>query len=180
MSAAAQIWHRVRLLVAQGVGTLIGADVVQATVLDGETLPKVRRVEPYGLSYRPKPGCEVYMVFPGGDRAHGIALVIGDRRYQMNLVEGEVALHDDEGNYVKLGRGGVATVKAATEVVVDAPLVRTAGDLQVAGALTVAGGMAVMGGAQISGALLHDGVSVGHGHTHTTTVNGSPTSDVNR
>ena len=114
------------------------------------------------------------MVFPGGDRAHGLALVIGDRRYQMDLAEGEVALHDDEGNYVKLGRGGVATVKAATEVVADAPLVRTAGDMQVAGKLTVAGG------AEIIGVLTNGGVSVGNGHTHTTTVNGSPTSDVNR
>lgn len=180
MTLATQVWHRLRLLVAQGVGTLIGADVVQVTVLDGETLPKVKRVEPYGLSARPKPGCEVYMVFPGGDRAHGLALVIGDRRYQMDLAEGEVALHDDEGNYVKLGRGGVATVKASTEVVAVAPLVRTTGDMNVAGKLTVVGGMAVTGGAEIGGALIHDGVSVGNGHTHTTTVNGSPTSDVNR
>ncbi|WP_180131856.1 phage baseplate assembly protein [Rhodoferax sp. BLA1] len=119
-----QVWRRLQLLVAQGVGRLVGAEFVQVGVLDGETVPKARRVEPYGLSYRPKPGCQVYLVFPGGDRAEGIALVIGDKRYQMDLAEGEVALHDDEGNFVKMGRGGVVTIKASGHVNLETPSVR--------------------------------------------------------
>lgn len=100
----AQVWHRLRLMVAQGVGRIITHDRVQATVLDGETLANLRRVEPYGFSYRPKPGCETYLLFPAGDRSSGFAIVCGDKRYQLELQEGEVALHDDQGQKMHLKR----------------------------------------------------------------------------
>lgn len=102
-----QVWRRLQLLFAQGVGALIGADLVQVKVLDGETLGNVKRVEPYGFSYRPKPGCQTYLLFPSGDRSFGVAIVIGDRQYQMDLEEGEVALHDDQGQHVHLKRDGI-------------------------------------------------------------------------
>lgn len=102
-----QIWRRLQLMVAKGVGTVIGHEAIQAIVLDGETLNNIKRIEPYGLSYRPKPGCQPYLVFPGGDRSMGLALVIGDRRYQLMLEHGEVALHDDQGQKVHLKRDGI-------------------------------------------------------------------------
>ncbi len=102
-----QVWNRLQLLFAQGVGTLIGADKVQVRVLDGETLNNINRVEPYGFSYRPKPGCQSYLLFPAGDRSYGVAIVIGDRRYQLDLQEGEAALHDDQGQRVHLTRDGI-------------------------------------------------------------------------
>lgn len=130
-----QIWRRLQLLAAQGKATLVGAQTVQVQVLDGEVL-KAQRVELYGFSYRPKAGAQVYMVFPGGDRAMGLALVVGDKRYQMDLEEGEAALHDDEGNFVKMGRGGVVTIKASGHVNFETPSVR------------------------------HNGVEIGAAHTH--------------
>jgi phage gp45-like len=144
-----QIWRRLQLLAAQGKVTLVGAQTVQVQVLEGEVL-KAQRIEPYGLSYRPKAGAQVYMVFPGGDRAMGLALVVGDKRYQMELAGGEVALHDDEGNFVKLGRGGVVTIKASGHVNFETPSVR------------------------------HNGTEVGTPHTHGGVVPGSSsTSGVN-
>lgn len=130
-----QVWRRLQLLAAQGVATLVGDRVVQSRVLADE-LARAQRIEPYGLSYMPKAGAEVYLVFPAGDRAQGLALVIGDRRYQVALQAGEVALHDDEGNMVKLGRGGVITIKANAAVNIEAPQLR------------------------------HNGVNVGSTHTH--------------
>ncbi|MDT4328548.1 phage baseplate assembly protein domain-containing protein [Methylomonas sp. MS20] len=103
-----QIWNRLQLLFAQGVATLVGADKVQARVLDSEVLGNLARVEPYGFSYRPKPGAQVYLAFPAGDRSYGVALIVGDKRYQLELQAGEVALHDDIGHIVKLGRNGIA------------------------------------------------------------------------
>jgi phage gp45-like len=155
-----QIWRRLQLLAAQGKATLVGAQTVQVQVLEGEVL-KAQRVEPYGFSYRPKAGAQAYLVFPGGDRAMGLALVVGDKRYQMDLAEGEVALHDDEGNFVKLGRGGVAMVKAAGQIVLDAPTVL------VTGAVTMQTGLAV------AGALTNNGVGVGNGHRHSGVATGS-------
>lgn len=128
-----QVWNSLRLSIAQGVTTLIGADKVQVRVLDGEPLDNIDRVEPYGLSYRPKKGSRAYLFFPSGDRSYGVALVIGDKRYQMDLQEGEVALHDDEGNHVHLKRGGIIKVKASTKVVADTPIFETTGDVVIAG-----------------------------------------------
>lgn len=161
------VWNRLRLLFAHGVGTLIGADKVQARVLDGEPLNNIRRVEPYGLSYRPKPGCQTYLLFPSGDRSYGVAIVIGDKRYQMELVEGEVALHDDENNYVHIKRGGIIEVKAATKVIADVPLFETTHDVKIGGNVEILGGLKVRD------------KDVSDSHTHTSNAPGSPTSGVN-
>lgn len=168
-----QIWHRLQLLFAQGAGLLIGADKVQARVLDDETLNNIDRVEPYGFSYRPHPGCQTYLLFPSGDRSYGVAIVIGDRRYQMDLEEGEVALHDDEGNHVHIQRGGVIEVTATTKVLASTPLFEATGDVLIHGNLTV------QGGAHVTGVFQVNGKNVSDTHTHTTTTTGAPTSAVN-
>ncbi len=135
-----QIWRRLQLAIAQGVVNLVGANKVQVRVLDGEPLTNIDRVEPYGLSYRPKKGSRSYLFFPAGDRSYGVALVIGDKRYQMELQEGEVALHDDEeGSHVLLKRGGIIEAKAATKVIADTPLFETTHDAKIGGNLVVVG-----------------------------------------
>lgn len=134
-----QIWRRFQLAIAQGVVNLVGANKVQVRVLDGEPLTNIDRVESYGLSVRAKPGSRAYLFFPGGDRSYGVALIIGDKRYQMDLQEGEVALHDDEGNHVHLKRGGIIEAKAATKVIADTPLFETTHDAKIGGNLVVAG-----------------------------------------
>lgn len=188
-----QIWTRLQLLFAQGKGTLIGSDFVQVEVLDGETLNNIKRVEPYGFSYRPKPGCQSYLLFPAGDRSYGVAIVIGDRRYQLDLDQGEVALHDDEGNHVHIKRGGVIEAKAATKVIADTPLFETTQDAKIGGNLVVMGrtnsnggyygvdgGAAQMqGGLHITGDLTVNGKNVSDSHTHTSNAPGAPTSGVN-
>lgn len=188
-----QIWSRLQLMFAHGVGTLIGVDKVQVKVLDGETLNNINRVEPYGFSYRPKPGCQTYLMFPAGDRSYGVALVIGDKRYQVELVEGEVALHDDEGNWVHIKRGGIIEAKAATKVIASTPLFETTGDAKIGGSLVVAGqtqsgggyygaggGVAKMaGGLNIAGEFKVNDKDVSDGHTHTSNGPGEMTSGVN-
>lgn len=139
---------------------------VQATVLDEEDdiPPDVDRVEPYGFSYRPpRKGFQAYMVFPAGDRSHGLCLVIGDKRYQMDLQEGEVALHDDEGNHVLLKRGGVIEAKAAAKVIADTPRFETTGDAYIGGKLHALGGL------EITGTATANGKNIGDTHTHAET-----------
>ncbi|MES2181584.1 MAG: phage baseplate assembly protein [Pseudomonadota bacterium] len=102
-----QIWHRLQLLFAQGRGVRISHDKIQVYIMDGETPPNVDRVEMYGYSYRPHPGCQAYVVFPSGDRSRGFALIVGDKQYNLLLAEGEVALHDDLGQKVHLKRTGI-------------------------------------------------------------------------
>ena len=174
-----QVWNRLQLLFAQGVGTLIGADKVQVVVLDGEPLNNIKRLEPYGFSYRPKPGCETHLVFPHGDRSYGVAIVIGDKRYQMELKEGECGIHDDEGNWVHIKRGGIIEVKAATKVIAETPLFETSGDAKIGGDLTVVGKTNSSGGLNVTGDSIVNGKNTGSDHTHTTLALGAPTSEVN-
>lgn len=114
------VWARVKLIFSLGRARLIEHERVQARVFADEILPNLARVEPYGFSYRPKPDAQTYLLFPSGDRSFGVAILIGDKRYQMQLQEGEVALHDDEGNHVHLARGGNINVHAAGAITLTA------------------------------------------------------------
>lgn len=102
-----QVWNRLQLIFTQGRGMRISHDKIQVRILDEETLSNIDRIEPYGYSYRPKPGCQAYVAFPSGDRTRGFALIVGDRQYNLVLAEGEVALHDDLGQKVHLKRTGI-------------------------------------------------------------------------
>jgi len=102
-----QVWHRLQLLFAKGRGVRVGRYKIQVKILDSETPPNVDRVEPYGFNHWPLEGCQPYMAFPSGDRSYGIALIVGDNRYQIDLAQGEVALSDDLGQKVHLKRTGI-------------------------------------------------------------------------
>ncbi|MBD9362902.1 phage baseplate assembly protein domain-containing protein [Methylomonas fluvii] len=162
------IWNRLQLLFAHGVATLVGADKVQAKVLDGEVLDNLARVEPYGFSYRPQAGAQVYLAFPAGDRSYGVALIVGDKRYQLELEAGEVALHDDIGHIIKLGRNGIAIDGGGHDVTIsNAPTVKIADALEVGAGVKITGGLEV------------NGKDVSDLHTHMSTTPGTPTSAVN-
>lgn len=78
---------------------------------------QIEHVHPYGFVNVPqKPtgsgklrkAAEAFMSFMGGGRGHGVAMVVGDRRYRLYKLEGgEVALHDDQGHQVHIKRDGI-------------------------------------------------------------------------
>jgi phage baseplate assembly protein V len=87
-------------------------------LLHDEQSTEIEHIHPYGFTARPKSPseeggkkrkAEAVVIFPnGGTRSHGIALVVGDRRYRLkSMKEGEVALHDDQGQKVHLTRDGM-------------------------------------------------------------------------
>ena len=176
-----QIFRRLQLLFSVGKAVLTGRNNVQASFFDDDLSPNVRHVEPYGFSYFPNDGAEVYGLFVNGDRALGFALITGDKRYKMILQKGEVAIHDDSGNFVHIKRGGVIHVKASAKVIADTPLFEATHDAVVGGNLLVKGntqsnagfygingGMAEMnGGAKVKGGFEVNGKDVSDGHSHT-------------
>ncbi len=164
---------------AFSVGRLIlfGRETVQVQALDDEPLDYVERVEPYGFSSRPKQGAQVYLCSAGGDRGSAIAVVIGDTRYQMELSEGGVALHDDKGNFVKIDNEEItahsskkAHIKApqivfeADEITNQAAKVSNTGDVQTKGLTWANGGIGsdsgtveMQGSMHIDGSIKADG-----------------------
>lgn len=130
-------------------GTLVLANAatkmqsLQVRILDGEAKDDVEHFEPYGYTARPHPGAEVLLQFFGGDRSHGVAFMVADRRYRLlGLESGEVALYDDLGSRIVLKRGNVIEVTAATKVRLVTPLLEVTGEIKDrcdSGGLTMAG-----------------------------------------
>jgi phage gp45-like len=111
-----------RAFISISRGTIVKADdtkrwqEVEVRGELGERYKNVEHVHPYGFSATPKPpaddktheAAEAIIVFPDGSRSHPIVLAVGDRRYRLQLKgDGEVALHDDQGQQVYLARDRV-------------------------------------------------------------------------
>lgn len=118
---------RVRGMVARAIVRLVDdarqAQELQLELLAGESQDAVERFQNYGITSVPHPGAEALVVFAGGLRSHGVVLAVEDRRYRLTgLQDGEVALFDDLGNVIKLGRERI-DISAITELRVEAPKV---------------------------------------------------------
>lgn len=116
---------RVRGMVARAIVRLVddarAAQEVQLELLADESQDAVERFQNYGFTSVPHAGAEALVVFAGGLRSHGVVLAVEDRRYRLTgLEEGEVALFDDLGNVIKLGREAIA-VTAVSKLTIDAP-----------------------------------------------------------
>lgn len=118
---------RVRGMVARAIVRLVDdarqAQELQIELLSDESQDAVERFQNYGLTSVPHAGAEALVVFAGGLRSHGVVLAVEDRRYRLTgLQDGEVALFDDLGNVIKLGRERIDVI-AVTELRVEAPKV---------------------------------------------------------
>lgn len=128
---------------------------LQAELFYDDLRDDVEHFEPYGFTSEPKLGAEVLAASLAGDREHTIAFVVADRRYRVTgLKDGEVCVHDDQGQKVYLTRSGIVistgkpisvtgstvTVKADS-ITMDSPTVTCTGKMQVTGD--------IVGGAQI-------------------------------
>jgi phage gp45-like len=84
-----------------------------------EQQQSIEHVHPYGFTSVVQPpsggsngqnrtGAEGFMTFMGGGRSHGVVFCAGDRRYRLyKLQNGEVAMHDDQGQQVHFRRDGI-------------------------------------------------------------------------
>ncbi len=86
---------------------------LQVVVLADEARDDIEHFEPYGFTSRPKApadkkGAEAIVATLGGTSDLGVAIVVADRRYRVTgLEEGEVCIHDDQGQKVHLTRDGI-------------------------------------------------------------------------
>jgi phage gp45-like len=83
----------------------------------GEQQQTIEHAHPYGFSTYPKKPSMVQGVmryaaafgnYLRGNRSHGVVLQVADRRFRLyKMKEGEVALHDDQGQWIHLKRNGI-------------------------------------------------------------------------
>lgn len=168
-------------MIARGVVAMVNAGSkmqgLQLRLTAGEVKGGVEHFEPYGYTSHPLPGAEALVVFVGGDRSHGVAIVVGDRQFRLQGLEpGEVALYSDEGDTLIFKRGrkvelntGSFVVNATEQILLNAPEVRASEKLSAGGLLDA------KGGANVAGALKNNGVDVGSEHVHKENDSGGPT-----
>ncbi|RTY77176.1 phage baseplate assembly protein V [Pseudomonas marginalis] len=138
---------------------------LQLRLLAGEVKDQVEHLEPYGFTACPHAGAEALAGFIGGDRSHGVVIVVADRRFRLQgLSSGEVAMYTDEGDKLHFKRGRIIdietvtlNVKATESVNFDTPLIKTTGRIESDGD-QVAGGVS-----QINHP--HEGVQSGNGQS---------------
>lgn len=129
----APINRKISMLIARAVITAVQdskkIQELQIEALAGEVLDDNERFQNYGMSSAPLPGAEAVVIFPNGDRDHGLVIAVDDRRYRIkNLAPGEVVIYTDEGDKIHLKRGNkieITTkeliINATTKVEVNAP-----------------------------------------------------------
>ncbi|WP_067734499.1 phage baseplate assembly protein V [Novosphingobium naphthalenivorans] len=137
---------RVRNMIGRAIVRLIDdtqqAQSLQIELLADEVQDGAERLQNYGFTSHPHPGAEAVGVFPAGLRSHGIVIAVEDRRYRLTgLEQGEVAMFDDLGNVIKLGRTAIEVTAVADITVTaagDASLcVQGNADLQAGGDVSV-------------------------------------------
>lgn len=104
--------RRVQMLVSRVTVARVDDDPMmqelQVEALADETHEGIEHYQPYGLAMHPYADAEGVMLAVGGLRSHGLVICVADRRYRLTgLAEGEVALHDDQGQKVHLTRDGI-------------------------------------------------------------------------
>ncbi len=149
--------RRILLAISRAVVETIkddeGIQKIQASLLADEVQDDMERFQNYGFTSHPHKGSEGIAVFPGGDRSHGILIVVDNRQYRLKgLQEGEVALYTDEGDYIKLKRGNeieivthTLTVNATSAVQITTPSFNvTAPNSNFVGNVGIAGSLSML------------------------------------
>lgn len=105
----APLQRRVQMMLARaviaGVNDAAQAQEHQLDLLAEETHEGVEHFQGYGITSVAPAGLEAIVAFVGGLRSHGIVIGVADRKFRLKGLEtGEVALYDDQGQFILLGR----------------------------------------------------------------------------
>lgn len=109
----------VRAVVSAAVDDSTTFQTVQLDALSDETLEGLERFQNYGFTGVPEEGAEALVIFPFGNRDHGIVVAIDDRKSRMKgLNKGDVAMYTTtSGRFVKISEvDGQITVETDGEV----------------------------------------------------------------
>jgi phage baseplate assembly protein V len=157
-----------------------GIQKINGQVLAGEILDDIERFQNYGMTSVAPDNSEGVILFPLGNREHGICVSIDNRQFRLkNLAKGEVAIYTDEGDKIHFKRGNIievvggsqvkvetaeaiveaenATVNAATQADITAPIINLTGVVNVAGSLNVAGAGGAPTTMNMTGNISHTG-----------------------
>ena len=100
---------------------------LQLQVEGGEPIGDIEHFEPFGFTSGPVSGAEAVVLAFNGNGSHSVALVVDDRRYKLEVNEGEVAIFNRHGDKVHIKDDRSIAITAALKVEINAPLVECSG-----------------------------------------------------
>ncbi|WP_312773022.1 phage baseplate assembly protein V [Atlantibacter hermannii] len=130
-----QVFGLIGRAVIKSISAASKCQMVDVELLGGQPKSGIEHLEPYGFTAHAVPGSEGVVLFPDGDRSHGVVIVVADRRYRLKgLAVGEVALYDDLGQKVHLTRNGIIVDGAGKMIrFINAPVARFEMDIEATG-----------------------------------------------
>lgn len=94
--------------VLEAVNDKAKLQAVQVSVLDEELHDEAEHFQHYGFTSVALPGAEGIVLFVGGVHSHAAVIGVDDRRYRKkDLQPGEVAIYDDQGQFIHIKRDGI-------------------------------------------------------------------------
>ncbi len=126
---------------------------VQITVLAGERLSNVLRLQSFGFTGNPPAGCTGLAISIGGSRTHVVLLGGEDATRKAEQEPGESSQYNQWGDFLWLKTDGTAHLKARLKALVEAPEAEFTGNVTVNGTLHVVGAITGDSTAAITGAL---------------------------
>lgn len=150
-SAILRLYRRIMMMVGRGRVTVVDdTGAVQKVQLDFLSPLEVRdgtpRLLDYGFTSYPPSNTDAVVLFVGGDRSNGVIIATGNQTFRLKgLATGDVALYDSRGQSITLTATGivvngnglnltvnntpVVTINAATDIVMNTPLLKVSGDI---------------------------------------------------
>lgn len=133
--------------------------------LAGEPLPGLELLQQFGFTSAPPAGTTVIALPLGGRTSASVIVATEHSAHRFTLTQdGEVAIYNQDHDYIWLKRDGHIKVKSSVSVEIESPLVSTTGDLAVGGNINAAGSITDL--AESGGVSMGDMRSVYNGHTH--------------
>ena len=81
--------------------------LVQISIMSDEVKTDVERIQDYGFTSKPLKGSEALVGFINGNKDQGIVIKVDNAQYRLKgLEDGEVAMYNNTGAYVKMKKDG--------------------------------------------------------------------------
>ncbi len=131
MSLASSLRGLVVRAVARISGDGEAAQQAQLSGHAGQTRQAVEILHPYGFTGHAPAGGVTLLIHPNGDQSDPVALPpshAGSRR--QNLIAGQVCVYDAFKTEILLGNDGTITIKAATKIRLETPLLEVTGEIK--------------------------------------------------
>lgn len=113
--AFADLRRRLNFIVQRGVVTkVVELDGIQRVELDFGDGRKVlgHRLQEYGFTSYPKTGAQAVVLNVGGMAGNPLCIVAEDGRFRILVEEGEVAMYNDDGTFVKITKDGKVRINS--------------------------------------------------------------------